>query len=378
MFMCLPSTQPTRTRAALSAACVIIFLALLALACKDSSMAIGGLSRYVCPSSTPRSTNTPQPTSPPTYPMGFLTNLDYPFVDSTRTAVSLRYAAQSVGLISLSYSGVFDTGQSWIGSNGFFPIDEALPGWPGFYRQQAVFIPPNVTQAFIQIQAGIYLFSFTVLRYATPVQPPPTPAPFPCCLPLPILPTPVPTYTPYPSPTTYQITVPEAFFLGDPVYNDTPPIRLRLRMTSIRSGTLQLPFLPGISAATWTVQITNVGTEVYAFLGAGYTFVTGVKGPDGVLQRGVWAPEHLAAWFLGINEQAYSGQLVQPGQTISVTVAAWIPSNSAAYLVSLVADPRHQGDMGWATFVPGSAAEQRLLTWKNETNTICSGEISPP
>ena len=94
---------------------------MLACAATPDSLRIDGLPQYICPSATPRPTDTPRPTSPPSYPSTFLANLDYSHVDVTRSLVNVRYLAQSVGAVQLSYSGMTLSGQLWTGQRRSHP-----------------------------------------------------------------------------------------------------------------------------------------------------------------------------------------------------------------------------------------------------------------
>src|SRR5664279_4913348 len=354
-------------------------LILVALACEANAtnMAIPGTPRYICPSSTPRPTDPPLPPSPPTYPSAFQANLNYSYVDPSRSVVTVQFLAQSVGWVRVNYSGTFQGGSFWSGSNGDIYISYSGFNVQGFNSAYGVFVPSNVNTAQISVLIGGGSYTFSVVRSSAVIAG--NPAFPPCCLPAPIYPTPRPTYTPYPTPTLYAIPPYGygSFFLDEPIYNYQPPIQLRLRLRApIQSGSLVLPFFGlGWTAASWTLEITNVGATEYDFLGAGYLYVSEVQLASGGLQDGVWSPAHEAAQFLGVVEQAYGPKAVEPGQTISVTVAAWIPVNATVSKVSLILDPYHSGDPGWATFTP---SQQHTLIWVNQINTICKGEIQYP
>src|SRR5579859_6999313 len=106
-------------------------LTLAGIACAGDAinMAITGQPEYICPSATPVPTNTMPPPSPPYYPPGFLANLDYWWVDVTRSVVNVQYLAQNVGSIPLSYQGIDSMGNFWPGSGG--PVYIGYAGnWP--------------------------------------------------------------------------------------------------------------------------------------------------------------------------------------------------------------------------------------------------------
>jgi len=353
---------------------VIMALSFAALACQGNveNMTVKGVPKYVCPSATPRTTFTPLPPDPPTYPAAFGVTLDYSFIDSSRSMVNIQYMAQHVGVVTLSYTIVYPTSSSLPGS----PIPLAFTGnFPGVQASYPLALPLTMNYATLIVSSDGGSQAFTISVSAGPSNPAPTPPP--CCLPPPIYPTPRPTYTPYPTPTPFEMVAPDAFFLDDPIYNYQPPVQLRLRMKSpIREGLFQF-FIPLFAAAAWQIEITNVGSVEYDFLGAAYTYVSEMNA-DGVLMPGVWPPSHAAARFLGITEQAYGPQAVKPGRTITIQVAAWVPVNAHVSKIALLLNPYRSGDPGWATFTPGSGKEGMVIHWQNAINTVCKGEIVYP
>ncbi len=358
-------------RASYSLALVLcsLILAVLACAANAQNMTVQGTPQYVCPSSTPRPTDMLPPPDSPTYPVSFQANLDYGFVDLGRDVVNVQYLVQSVGAIQVAYTGLYQDGSVWPGSNGVQLVSYAAFNAPGFNSSYPITLPANAVSAQIVISSAGGSFSFAVVWQSTPgTNIPVSP---PCCLAAPIYPTPRSTYTPYPTPTLFMMT--QDYFLDDPVYNNSGVIRVRLRMRSpIVEGSL--PILPLFTAATWTLEITNVGAVEFDFLGGLETYVSQID-DHGQIRDGVWSPSHLAAQFLGIVEQAYYPRAILPGQTITVKVAAWIPGGSHVRKVSMVLDSPASGDPGYATFAPGKG---HLATWQNAINMICSGEIKYP
>ncbi len=363
-----------KRRALLTLAILVQFTAMLACQGNAQNMTVGGIPKYVCPSATPHPTDVPPMPDPPTYPAAFQATLDYSYIDPGRTLVNVQYLAQNVGTVSLAYTFYFITG----GSSTSSSITLAFTGnYAGVQASFPLYLPSPAVLAYAQVTlySSLSTATFTISAFSSPFYMSPTPPP--CCLPAPIYPTARPTFTPYPTPTSFQMTAPQAFFLEDPIYNYQPPIQLRLRMKSpIQQGMLSF-IIPLLSAATWRIEITNVGTVEYDFLGAGYTYISEVK-QVGVLTSGVWPPSHYAASFLGILEQAYGPQAIQPGQTITLQVAAWIPAGAWVSKVALLLNPYQSGDPGWATFTPGSGKEGTVIHWTNALNTICKGEITYP
>jgi len=363
------ATGPRTNRCLLLVLLVFGVMLFVQLACAANplNMTVNGTPKYICPSSTPIPTAVMPPPDPPTYPYSLQANLDYYFVDPSRNSVTLQYLAQSSGTLFVSYSGTNADNTPWAGASlflGYVPY-----GVPGFSSAFSIVIPDSVVSALITLQgAG----SWTVMRSAVIL--PGSPNPPPCCLAAPIYPTPRPTYTPYPTPTLFEMDAPQAFYLDDPVYNYVGPVQLKLKMRSPITEN-SFPVIPLFTAATWTLDITNVGPVEFDFLGGLETYVSQVQMVDGTLKDGVFSPSHLAATFLGITESAYDPQAVQPGQTITVKVAAWIPAASHTTKLNMILDSYYSGDPGYATFTPGSG---RLVTWQNQVNTICQGEIRYP
>jgi len=346
------------------------------LACRGDvqNMTVAGVPKYVCPSSTPRPTDIAPLPDLPTYPAAFQATLDYSFVHTGRSQITIQYLAQDVGAVSVSYTLVYTGGYSYSSPSYTIAYTGNSSGVQSGY---SIYISPyGLSYGQIRISSNLTSYSWTISGYSFPYYT--SPAPPPCCLPAPIYPTPRPTYTPYPTPTMFEMRAPSAFYLDDPIYNRQPPVELRLRMRSpVREGLLAF-FIPLISAAAWSIEITNVGRVEYDFLGAGYTYISEVRAENGTVLAGVWPPSHQAATFLTITEQAYGPQAVQPGQTITVQVAAWIPAGMHVSKVALLLNPYRSGDPGWATFAPGSGKEGMVIQWTNQQNTICRGEIAYP
>src|SRR5436189_293115 len=131
-------------------------LVVASLACQAnaSNMAVNGTPLYICPSSTPAPTSTSVPPDPPTYYSSFQANLNYNYVDPTRSVVSVQFIAQNVGPVQVSYSGTNQDGSVWLGSNGYFPIAFTGPNSPGVISAYGVLIPSNVRSATILVTSN--------------------------------------------------------------------------------------------------------------------------------------------------------------------------------------------------------------------------------
>ncbi len=345
------------------AALAMLILAALACTAEKQNLDIGGLPQYTCPSATPVPTNTPNPTSPPSYPAAFQANLNYSYVDVTRSSVFVQYIAQSVGAIQLSYSGVTDTGQPWTGSGGFIQIGYAPYGSPGSSGSYPVILPYNVTSVTIWVNG----YTFGVNRYPYPVSS--SPNPYPCCLPGPVYPTPVPTYTPYPTPTLYVRT--NDYFLGDPIYT-SGTLRVRFRVTRITGQSTTVTDLQGRpqNAYVWQIEIKNLGSVEYSVFPAGQMYVSQIVTSGGGTVDGVWGASLEAAKAAGVTTN-YDPVGLQPGQTQTFTLAAFGPVGTA-YRLSYAMDTSERGS--GPTQVPGT----NIVSWVNAVNTVCEGNIQEP
>jgi hypothetical protein len=345
------------------AALLALILAALACTAQKQNLDISDLPQYVCPSATPRPTNTPRPTSPPSYPAAFQANLNFSYVDVTRSTVNVQYLAQGVGAIQLSYSGVTDTGQPWTGSGGAITIGYAPYGSPGSSGGYAVTLPYNVVSATISVNGS----TFGVSRYPYPVSS--SPNPYPCCLPGPIYPTPVPTYTPYPTPTLYVRT--NDYFVGDPIYT-SGTLRVRFRMTQITAQSTAVLDVQGRpqNVYIWQLEIKNVGSIEYSVFPAGQMYISQIVTPGGGTVEGVWGASIRAAQAAGVTTN-YDPVGLTPGQTQTFTLAAFGPVGTV-YRLSYAMDSSERGS--GPTQVPGT----NIVSWINAVNTICQGEIGVP
>lgn len=345
---------------------ILLWALLLACAGTPDNLRVTGLPQYVCPSATPRLTDTPRPTSPPQFPFTFQANLDYGYVDLSRSVVRVQYLAQGTGVVQLSYSGVTATGAPWVGSGGTLTIAYAPAGLPGVIGSYPILIPPQVVSASIQITGG-YSFTFSVPRYSTTLYT--APQPIPCCLPAPIYPTPVPTYTPYPTPTPYVRT--DDYFLGDPVYALTATLRLRFRVSEIttlpttvldRRGSPQ-------NVSVWRLEVKNIGGVEYNLFPAAQMYVSEVVTATGATMQGVWGASVAAAEAAGITPD-YDPAAVLPGESRTFSLAAFAPLGTV-YRLSFALDLTARGTQ---TLVPGT----HIVSWLNAHNTDCQGEIREP
>lgn len=393
---CIPAARSWQY--GMSLLLVVMMLVGAALACEQGTspdaIQIDELPQYICPSSTPRPTDTPMPTSLPTYPLYFTANLSNYLVGDMLNTVTVQWYAQNAGTIYLSYSGVMNVSPFfWPGASNI-PIGAAPYGQPARYGYYTLVIPFNVTSASIQVWADSAApVTLGVLRLVGPVSgynPPPPPG-----APPPIYPTPYPTYTPYPTPTTFILT--NDYFIGDSVYTsldkkDTP--RARFRLVEVRQ--MVRPATPTPESATetpvpgmvftpayveniyiWTFTIKNLGKSELNFYPPMQSFVTTIEGVNGSQQHGAWGATLLAAELAGIDQAGYDIFSLLPNQEVQVTLAAFAPQLNA-WRISWAMDPSQPppSPLPGETALPVAAGN--IVSWINAENTICSGEISEP
>jgi hypothetical protein len=356
---------------------IIVITALLAaaIACAGTvqNLKIDGLPQYVCPSSTPRPTSTQPPTSRPLWPPYFASNLDWYQVGPNFNTIHVQWTGQHAGTVYVSYAGSMSVyPYYWAGSGGYVTVD-TIPD-PTRTGTFGITIPAQVTYVTINIYASGVAGSsqsYTVTRvYYTlypSLYPPPGGAPGS------ITPTPRPTYTPWPTPTEYVRT--NDYFVGDAIYTGQQPsgLRLRFRVTDIRSTDDVQPDADGQpqSIFVWDLEVTNVGSVEYDLFPAGQMYVSTITLPGGTEVEGVWGASTGAALEAGFTPQ-YDMAALQPGETQTFTLAAYGPRGTARR-IAYVLDVTARGG-AIPTIVPG----QNIVSWINEVNTICTGEIEVP
>ncbi len=144
-------------------------------------------------------------------------------------------------------------------------------------------------------------------------------------------------------------------------------------MTDIRSTDDVRPDDDGQpqSIYVWDLEVTNVGSVEYDLFPAGQMYVSTITLSGGAEVEGVWGASTSAALEAGFTPQ-YDMADLQPGETQTFTLAAYGPRGTArriAYVLDVTAR-----DGAIPTIVPG----QNIVSWINEVNTICTGEIEEP
>lgn len=354
----------------------LFLLLAAAIACAGTvqNLRVDGLPQYTCPSSTPRPTHTQPATSPPLWPPYFASNLSWYQVAPNFNTITAQWTGQSAGTVYVAYSGTMSTyPYYWAGSGGYIAVD-TIPG-PTRTGLYPITIPTTVTYATVSIYASGVTGSsrsYTVTRvyyyiYPNPLNPPPGGAPGS------ITATPRPTYTPWPTPTQYVRT--NDYFLGDAIYTPRQPsgLQLRFRVTEIRDMPAADPDRDGQlqSIYLWTVEIKNVGSVEYDVFPAGQMYVSTITLPSGGDLEGVWGASLAAAEEAGLTPN-YEMTDLQPGQTKTFTLAAYGPRGTARRIAYVLDVTARGGTM--PTIVPG----QNVVSWINEVNTICTGDIEEP
>ncbi len=357
------------------------------------SVTIGELPQYVCPSATPIPTDTPLPTSPPTYNRFFTANLSNYQVGFNTSSTQVQWYAQSAGNVYVSYSGSMTSSPYfWSGASnvyiGYSPYNQ--PSRSGSYT---IIIPSTVTYATITVWAGSTTRTFTVSHIygsVTQFYPPPSGG-----APPPIYPTPRPTYTPYPTPTLYVRT--NDYFLNDPIYTspDEDYLNIRFRVISMDSQSFQgtptpnppkTP-VPGTnptpiyaeSLYTWTFVVKNFSADqTYTIYPPAQSFVSSITLPSGATQDILLFPTYEAAQLAGFTDfSGYAGHTLEPGDEVTLRLAAKGPQGTL-YRVSWVMDASGRPEPANPAEPTPIVAGDNIVSWINEVNTDCVGEIAEP
>ncbi|MEO0560555.1 MAG: hypothetical protein AAF125_00475 [Chloroflexota bacterium] len=177
--------------------------------------------------------------------------------------------------------------------------------------------------------------------------------------------TPRPTHTPYPTPTPYVMRPPEDFYAGDAVFtggwSSTVNARFRLDNIAVVAATPNEDGNPR-RIVTWTLEVKNVGDTPYEFFPAAQVFVTRVD-VGGVMEDGVWGAGEAAADEMGLPFE-YAAYSLAAGETVTVELAAYIPAGTPEQFTYLL-DPTQTSD-------------PNTITWTDETNTDCVGDVLDP
>ena len=121
-------------------------------------------------------------------------------------------------------------------------------------------------------------------------------------------------------------------------------IQFRLSNVAVLSGTQ--------SIATWQIEVTNRRSTPYEFFPAGQMVVS--KLADG--QTGQWGASEAAAREAGIIFR-YESYHLNPGDTQTVQMAAYLPSSTPAQFV-------YRLD-------PIDSSMTNVITWVNRPNPYC-------
>ncbi|RMG74253.1 MAG: hypothetical protein D6711_09235 [Chloroflexi bacterium] len=195
----------------------------------------------------------------------------------------------------------------------------------------------------------------------TPVYICPTPVPLPTSTVLAGTPQP----TPRPQPTPYVILPPTDFFVGDAVFIGTSVSEngVRFRLQSVGSQ----PASPDGNGEprnvyTWQLEVKNIGTADYEVFPSAQMFLNEISTAYGD-QTGVWSATREAADEAGVpfDDDAYR---LDSGETRVFRFAAYGPVGQASRFAFQL-DP---------TVSDGS----EIVTWTNQNNPHCAGDIRDP
>lgn len=195
----------------------------------------------------------------------------------------------------------------------------------------------------------------------TPVYTCPTPIPQPTATVL--AGTPLPT--PRPLPTPYFILAPADFFIGDAVFigfsASENGVRFRLQNVAAQPVSPDEDGEPR-SVYTWQLEVKNIGRADYEVFPSAQMFLSEIRTAYGN-QTGVWPATQEAADEVGVgfDDDAYR---LDTGETRIFRFAAFAPAGQAVRFTFQL-DP---------TVSEGSG----IVTWVNQHNPYCAGDIADP
>jgi hypothetical protein len=175
--------------------------------------------------------------------------------------------------------------------------------------------------------------------------------------------TPMPT--PLAQPTPYVILPPAEFFVGDAVFigssGSANGVRFRLQNVSTQATS---PSADGSARNifAWQLEVKNIGLEVYEIFPSGQMVLSAITTVYGD-EIGVWPATREAAIAIGatLDENVYT---LHSGETRVFRFAAYGPAGQAARFAFML-DP---------TVSDGSS----IMTWTNQANPDCAGDIVDP
>jgi hypothetical protein len=196
----------------------------------------------------------------------------------------------------------------------------------------------------------VYLLLITLACATTPLLDPPL---FVCPTPLP----PANGYNiPAVPPTPYVIRPPQDFYRGDAVFvgdhGDTRRVRFRLQNVYVLSTTSAA----SRSLYVWSLEIRNLGIATYEVLPVAHMVLSRIRTSTGEIE-GTWRANDTAMREADITGENY--EPLPPNTTRIYRMAAYAPLGS----------PRR------FTFMLDEESGN-TITWMNETNPYCSGDVA--
>jgi len=174
-----------------------------------------------------------------------------------------------------------------------------------------------------------------------------------------------PQPTPRPQPTPYVILPPADFFVGDAVFigtsQDENGVRFRLQSVGSQPASPDGNGDPR-NVYTWQLEVKNIGTADYEVFPSAQMFLNEISTAYGD-QTGVWPATREAADEAGapFDDDAYR---LDSGETRVFRFAAYGPAGQASRFTFQL-DP---------TVSDGSG----VVTWTNQSNPTCAGDITDP
>jgi hypothetical protein len=162
--------------------------------------------------------------------------------------------------------------------------------------------------------------------------------------------------TPSVPPTPHVIRPPQDFYRGDAVFvgdrGTTSRVRFRLQNVYVLSTTST----SSRGLYVWSLEIRNVGTTAYEVLPVAHMVMSRIRTSTGEID-GTWRTSDTAMREAGIAGETY--EPLPPNTTRIYRMAAYAPLGS----------PRR------FTFMLNEASGN-AITWINETNPYCSGNVA--
>lgn len=171
--------------------------------------------------------------------------------------------------------------------------------------------------------------------------------------------------SPMPQPTAYVILPPADFYVGDAVYVGTSQseqgVRFRLLNVTAHPASPDRDGIPR-QVYSWQLEVGNIGTEVYEVFPGAQLYLSTITTSEGEL-TGRWYPTREAGETINqeLDTDVYR---LDSGETRVFNLMAFAPLGQATRFTFQL-DPT--SDEGSGT-----------ITWLNQPNPYCTGDVTDP